>query len=95
MFPLIGSGRFVTAPIITEDGKAIQDPIVLLQTNPHGAVLTPQNNSHSSTGIATNVTAPTSMDTEFSFVETVQEPSIHVLLDKNEIQWKLTLHQIG
>ncbi|XP_030445385.1 rab GTPase-activating protein 22-like [Syzygium oleosum] len=95
MFPLIGSGRFVTAPIITEDGKAIQDPIVLLQTNPHGAVLTPQNNSHSSTGIATNGTAPTSMDTEFSFVETVQEPSIHVLLDKKEIQWKLTLHQIG
>lgn len=94
MFPLIGSGRFVTAPIITEDGKAVQDPIVLLQTNPHGAVLTPQNTSQATTGIATNGTASASMEPEFSFVETLQ-PSSHVILDKKEIQWKLTLHQIG
>ncbi|CAK9175532.1 unnamed protein product [Ilex paraguariensis] len=29
MFRLIGSGRFITAPIITEDGEPIQDPVVL------------------------------------------------------------------
>ncbi|XAR67476.1 hypothetical protein NMG60_11002249 [Bertholletia excelsa] len=33
LFPLVGSGKFITAPIITEDGEPIQDPIVLLQTN--------------------------------------------------------------
>lgn len=32
MFPMVGSGRFITAPVITEDGKPIQDPIVLQQT---------------------------------------------------------------
>lgn len=31
MFPLIGSGKIVTAPIITEDGKPNQDPTVLQQ----------------------------------------------------------------
>ncbi|WOK99757.1 TBC1 domain family member 15-like [Canna indica] len=30
----VGSGILVTAPIITEDGKPIQDPIVLLEANP-------------------------------------------------------------
>ncbi|CAH9107909.1 unnamed protein product [Cuscuta epithymum] len=29
MFPMIGSGRFITAPIITQDGNPIQDPLVL------------------------------------------------------------------
>lgn len=33
MFPLVGSGKFVTAPIITEEGEPIQDPIVLQQIN--------------------------------------------------------------
>lgn len=33
MFFLIGSGRFVTAPIITENGEPTQDPIVLQQIN--------------------------------------------------------------
>lgn len=33
MFPLVGRGKFVTAPIITEDGEPIQDPIVLQQIN--------------------------------------------------------------
>ncbi|XAR56657.1 hypothetical protein NMG60_11037219 [Bertholletia excelsa] len=36
MFPLVGSGRFITAPIINEDGEPIQDPIVLLEANPDG-----------------------------------------------------------
>ncbi|XP_022753168.1 TBC1 domain family member 15-like [Durio zibethinus] len=33
-FPVIGSGKYVTAPVITEDGQPIQDPLVLLETNP-------------------------------------------------------------
>lgn len=73
MFPLIGSGRYVTAPIITEDGYPIQDPIVLLQTNPEA-----QNG---------NVTDVNSIPTPNMDVEPIK--------DKREIQWKLTLHQIG
>ncbi|KAL8264318.1 hypothetical protein R6Q59_022448 [Mikania micrantha] len=34
MFPLVGSGKFITAPVIKEDGTPIQDPIVLLEANP-------------------------------------------------------------
>ncbi|XP_022716941.1 TBC1 domain family member 15-like [Durio zibethinus] len=34
MFPVVGSGKFITAPVITEDGQPIQDPLVLLETNP-------------------------------------------------------------
>ena len=33
LFPLVGSGRFVTAPVITEDGQPIQDPLVLKETS--------------------------------------------------------------
>jgi len=33
MFPLIGSGKFITAPIINEKGEPILDPLVLLETN--------------------------------------------------------------
>ncbi|KAJ6802941.1 TBC1 domain family member 17-like [Iris pallida] len=31
----VGSGRIITAPIITEDGVPIQDPLVLLEANPN------------------------------------------------------------
>ncbi|KAJ0103498.1 hypothetical protein Patl1_04294 [Pistacia atlantica] len=33
MFPVVGSGKFITAPVITEDGQPIQDPLVLQETN--------------------------------------------------------------
>lgn len=33
VFPVVGSGKFITAPVITEEGQPIQDPIVLQQTN--------------------------------------------------------------
>ncbi|KAK9673960.1 hypothetical protein RND81_12G201600 [Saponaria officinalis] len=33
MFPLIGSGKFITAPIINEKGEPILDPLVLLEAN--------------------------------------------------------------
>lgn len=39
MFALVGSGRFITAPIITEDGVPTQDPIVLLEANPGKGVV--------------------------------------------------------
>ncbi|XVF77605.1 hypothetical protein PTKIN_Ptkin14bG0059400 [Pterospermum kingtungense] len=34
IFPVVGSGKFITAPVITESGQPIQDPLVLLETNP-------------------------------------------------------------
>lgn len=73
MFPVIGSGRFITAPIITEDGVPIQDPLVLLESNPE------KKSAEDSSGNSS----------------TVMEPSSREPLDKKEIQWKLTLHQIG
>lgn len=33
LFPLVGSGRFITAPVVSEEGQRIQDPLVLLETN--------------------------------------------------------------
>ncbi|KVH88419.1 Rab-GTPase-TBC domain-containing protein [Cynara cardunculus var. scolymus] len=42
MFPLVGSGKFITAPVITEDGVATQDPVVLLEANPEN-LMTPTN----------------------------------------------------
>ncbi|XP_044490811.1 GTPase-activating protein GYP7-like [Mangifera indica] len=33
MFPVVGSGKLITAPVITEDGQPIQDPLVLQETN--------------------------------------------------------------
>ncbi|XP_065626118.1 rab GTPase-activating protein 22-like [Quercus suber] len=45
MFPVVGSGRFITAPVITEDGQPILDPLVLLETNPDkGQALPPDDN---------------------------------------------------
>ncbi|CAJ1956774.1 unnamed protein product [Sphenostylis stenocarpa] len=48
LFPLIGSGRFVTAPVVTEDGQPIQDPLVLKETNSAKGldVLYQANNNH-------------------------------------------------
>ncbi|MCL7030777.1 hypothetical protein MKW94_026677 [Papaver nudicaule] len=36
MDPVVGSGRIITAPLITEDGFPIQDPLNLLEANPNG-----------------------------------------------------------
>ena len=47
IFPLVGSGRFITAPVITEDGDPIKDPIVLLEANPdNGQASVPQENGN-------------------------------------------------
>jgi hypothetical protein len=41
LFPLVGSGRFITAPVVTDDGVPIQDPLVLLENNPENGVIVP------------------------------------------------------
>ncbi|XP_031406475.1 TBC1 domain family member 15-like [Punica granatum] len=75
MFPVVGSGRYVTAPIITDEGNPIQDPLVLQETSAQvGAVRASLSNGDA---VASSSTS-----------------SVRVL-DKKEIQWKLTLHQIG
>ncbi|KAL0306408.1 UNVERIFIED_CONTAM: hypothetical protein Sradi_6058100 [Sesamum radiatum] len=84
MFPLVGSGKFVTAPIITEDGEPTQDPIVLQQINleKEPAALTVGN------GNDENPDASGGSQME-------KQSNGHGAVDKREIQWKLTLHQIG
>lgn len=45
LFPVVGSGRFITAPVISDDGQPIQDPLVLLEANPDkGQALPPVDN---------------------------------------------------
>lgn len=60
----IGSGKIITAPIITEDGEPIQDPLVLAEATSNGDA---EHKGHRD----------------------------QVPLDKQVIEWKLTLHQIG
>lgn len=81
MFPVIGSGRYITAPVITEDGQPIHDPLVLLETNPEKGPAVPQD-----TGTA-DANSDGSRLTSSNNMETVKDPKI--------IQWMLTLHQIG
>ncbi|KAG5020712.1 hypothetical protein JHK87_016567 [Glycine soja] len=56
LFPLIGSGRFITAPIITEDGRLVQDPLVLLENNPENGVVIPQEVTTNATNNLEKVT---------------------------------------
>ncbi|XP_038689998.1 TBC1 domain family member 17-like isoform X2 [Tripterygium wilfordii] len=48
LFPIVGSGKFITAPIISEHGQPIQDPLVLQQTNLGRGPLTPQETANAS-----------------------------------------------
>ncbi|XP_068644380.1 rab GTPase-activating protein 22-like isoform X2 [Aristolochia californica] len=83
MDSLVGSGRIITAPIITEDGEPIQDPLVLLEANPDkGLASTMQQNEQSD--------VPSTTEHQ----EKVKEPAPRIH-DKKIIQWKLVLHQIG
>ncbi|GJN32516.1 hypothetical protein PR202_gb21030 [Eleusine coracana subsp. coracana] len=68
----VGSGKVITAPLITEDGRPIKDPLVLLEA----------------TDRSTSDTASTSNKIE---VDVDASP----ITDKQIIEWKLTLHQIG
>ncbi|XP_011095343.1 TBC1 domain family member 15 isoform X1 [Sesamum indicum] len=84
MFPLVGSGKLVTAPIITEDGEPTQDPIVLQQINleKEPAALTVGNGNDENP----DASGGSQMG---------KQSNGHGAMDKREIQWKLTLHQIG
>lgn len=85
MFPLIGSGKFITAPIINEQGDPIQDPLVLLETNLGNGGGSAGTSAGSAADGSGNSSSP---DTEDAAKEKVP-------MSKKEIQWKLTLHQIG
>lgn len=46
MFPLVGSGRFITSPVITDDGQPIPDPLVMPETNTaNGSTVLPQDDN--------------------------------------------------
>ncbi|KAF4393927.1 hypothetical protein G4B88_025896 [Cannabis sativa] len=56
LFPVVGSGRFITAPVITEDGQPIQDPLVILESNPgKGPVFPSQGNNTAISNTANNL----------------------------------------
>lgn len=75
MDPHVGSGKIITAPIITEDGVPIKDPLVLLEATSDQS--TSQGGSTSS-GNGNGADEP-----------------VNPVTDKQTIEWKLTLHQIG
>lgn len=57
MFPLVGSGRFITSPVITDDGQPIQDPMIMPEGNPAKglAALLQDNNRPSSIDSVNNL----------------------------------------
>ncbi|XP_057506643.1 uncharacterized protein LOC130789883 isoform X1 [Actinidia eriantha] len=97
IFPLVGSGRFITAPVITEDGDPIKDPIVLLEANPdNGQASVPQENGNVNkfknvTGYLSEANVLKSLKNTGTSLSSVMVKEV----DKKIIQWKLTLHQIG
>ncbi|KAK3145389.1 hypothetical protein QOZ80_3BG0252260 [Eleusine coracana subsp. coracana] len=68
----VGSGKIITAPIITEDGFPAKDPLVLLEAT--SGTQTTSTSSTNGIEVADSTTRVT---------------------DKQIIDWKLTLHQIG
>ncbi|KAB5521647.1 hypothetical protein DKX38_025966 [Salix brachista] len=85
IFPVVGSGRFITAPVITEDGQPIQEPLVILETNQDRSAET--GNSDGNGTIQSRLNGSCS--------EMVRKLTSHGPLDQKVIQWLLTLHQIG
>lgn len=79
MVPLIGSGRFITAPVINEKGEPILDPLVLLEANMGNDPNDPASGSDG--GVDPTI------------VESLQKSNDQ--MSQKEIQWKLHLHQIG
>ncbi|VAI40943.1 unnamed protein product [Triticum turgidum subsp. durum] len=79
MDPHVGSGKIITAPIITEDGVPINDPLVLLEAT--AADQQPGSTTTTSNGDESSSSSSSSAN--------------HRLTDKHTIEWKLTLHQIG
>lgn len=71
----VGSGKVITAPLITEDGRPIKDPLVLLEAT---------SSQNTSNGVSTSSKNGNEVD-----------DSANRITDKQIIDWKLTLHQIG
>ncbi|KAG8658143.1 TBC1 domain family member 16 isoform X2 [Manihot esculenta] len=90
IFPVVGSGRFITAPVVTEDGQPIQEPLVALETNQDKASASPSEDGNSA-----EVAGSSDADNIVATSEIVKELTSHGPLDKKIIQWLLTLHQIG
>ena len=81
MFTVVESGRYITAPVISEDDQPIHDPLVLLGINPDKGPAVPQDTGP----IDGNLDG--SRSTPNNNLETAKDPKI--------IQWMLTLHHIG
>ncbi|KAF2314227.1 hypothetical protein GH714_024281 [Hevea brasiliensis] len=87
IFPVVGSGRFITAAVITEDGQPIQHPLVILETNQDKGSALPSQDGNSADSSDAEAIATTS--------EIIKKLINRGPLDKKVIQWLLTLHQIG
>lgn len=92
IFPVVGSGKFITAPVITEDGQPIQEPLVILETNQDRG---PSQDGNSAEIGSSHAYATNQSRTNASCSEVVKELTSHGPLDQKVIQWMLTLHQIG
>ncbi|PNT13305.1 hypothetical protein POPTR_011G135300v4 [Populus trichocarpa] len=92
IFPVVGSGKFITAPVITEDGQPIQEPLVILETNQDRG---PSQDGNSAEIGSSHAYATNQSRTNASCSEMVKELTSHGPLDHKVIQWMLTLHQIG
>uniref|UniRef100_A0A6M2F8J0 Rab-GAP TBC domain-containing protein n=1 Tax=Populus davidiana TaxID=266767 RepID=A0A6M2F8J0_9ROSI len=92
IFPVVGSGKFITAPVITEDGQPIQEPLVILETNQDRG---PSQDGNSAEIGSSHAYATNQPRTNASCSEMVKELTSHGPLDQKVIQWMLTLHQIG
>ncbi|GMI79426.1 hypothetical protein like AT4G27100 [Hibiscus trionum] len=57
IFPVIGSGQFITAPVITEDGQPIEEPLVLQEASNAAGVET-----HNSTEIVKDMISKGPLD---------------------------------
>ncbi|KAJ4976654.1 hypothetical protein NE237_001760 [Protea cynaroides] len=85
MDSVVGSGRIITAPLITEDGVPVQDPLNLLEAGPNKGLVSASQGD----GDASN----SELSTNGASSSVSNSPAR--IVDKKVIQWKLTLHQIG
>ncbi|PIA31952.1 hypothetical protein AQUCO_04700072v1 [Aquilegia coerulea] len=92
MDPVVGSGRIITAPLITEDGEPIHDPLNILEANPDKGLAASVPESGQKTETSTELSYSASSNSSAS---EEMESTSHPPLEKKVIQWKLTLHQIG
>lgn len=74
LFPLVGSGRFVTAPVINEDGQPIQDPLVLKETD-----------SATRLGVLSEDSSPSRMDAANKFQKVTDKTVIQWMLTLHQI----------